>query len=407
MKKIFALIAIVFLIFPMFTARASLTGHPGTGNVGYWNFDESSGTIAHDSSGNGNEGTLQNGPIWVDGKYGEALSFDGSSTYVQIPDSSSLDVTAQVTVEAWVYPRAYNNSAGMIGHIVSRCNTAGGHVCVLAFHDTNGTINYDVNPSTTYHSSVATIPLNTWTHLAMTYNGTNVCLYIDGTLDSSYAKAGSIQTTSTPLTIGCKWYSPTYAYFNGSIDDVIIYNRALTQGQIFDDMYHGPVPSGSIVLVPSTGFASTIVVGSGFSNNSRVTITWDGMTIPSIPSPVITDVTGSFTALISVPTQTIPGSHTANATDENGNWATATFTVVNMTGPQGPAGLQGPQGPKGEKGDTGDTGLQGPIGPQGPKGDTGPQGSPGENQLVLIAFPTAASIFALCIAVVALLRKRS
>jgi hypothetical protein len=148
----------------------------------------------------------------------------------------------------------------------------------------------------------------------------------------------------------------------------------------------------------------------GFSNNSAITITWDGTTIPTIPNAVTTDATGSFTALISVPTQTTPRVHTVNAADESGNLATATFTVVDMTGPQGPAGLQGLQGPKGDKGDVGLQGSTGPQGPKGDKGDTGPQGpegSLGETQLVLIAFPTAASIFALCIAVVALLRRKS
>jgi hypothetical protein len=174
----------------------------------------------------------------------------------------------------------------------------------------------------------------------------------------------------------------------------------------FDDVKIFALKRQSIALTPDIGFASATVVGSGFSNNSRVTITWDGTTIPSVPSPMTTDATGGFAALISVPTQTTAGPHTVNATDESGNSATATFTVVNMTGQQGPAGLQGPQGPKGDKGDPGNTGLQGPTGPQGPKGDTGPQGSPGENQLVLIAFPTALSLLALCIAVVALFIKR-
>jgi hypothetical protein len=151
-------------------------------------------------------------------------------------------------------------------------------------------------------------------------------------------------------------------------------------------------PSPSLSLTPNTGFSSTTIGGFQFSNNSDVTITWDGTTILSVPSSVITDTTGSFAALISVPTQTAPGVHTINATDESGNWATATFTVVDMTGPQGPTGLQGQQGPKGDKGDPG---------PQGPPA------SLGDTQLALIAFPTATSIFALCIAVVALLRKRS
>ena len=167
-----------------------------------------------------------------------------------------------------------------------------------------------------------------------------------------------------------------------------------------------------VVLTPSSGFASTTLAGSGFTNNSEVTITWDGTAIPTIPNAVIADTNGNFSALISVPTQNVPGIHTVNATDGTGNWATATFVVIDMTGQQGPAGLQGQQGPKGDTGlqgptgSTGPQGLKGDIGPQGPKGDTGSQGSAGENQLVLIAFPTAASILALCIAVVALLRRK-
>jgi hypothetical protein len=152
------------------------------------------------------------------------------------------------------------------------------------------------------------------------------------------------------------------------------------------------VESASIALSPYAGFASTTVVGSGFSSNSRATIAWDGTTIPSIPNPVTTDANGSFTAFISVPTQTTPGLHTVNATDEFGKWATATFTVVDMKGLQGLQGLTGAQGPKGDKGDN---------------GAQGPEGSLGETQLALIALPTAASIFALCIAVVALLRKKT
>lgn len=394
MKKIFAMIAIAFLFFPMLSAHASLTWQPGSGCVGYWNFDESSGTVAHDSSGNGNYGTLQNTPIWVDGRYGEALSFDGSSTYVQIPDSSSLDVTANVTVEAWVYPRAYVDSAGHNSAIVSRTDTMGGHIYVLSIYPNNHKVSYSVNPSPDEAASTANLTLNAWTFLAMTYNSSYVSLYINGTFDSGYAQSGAIETTTNWLAIGCAPTGPyggagTYAYFNGTIDDVILYNKALTQKEIANDMNHG---LQSILLAPSTGFASTTVVGSGFSSNSTVTITWDGETIPSIPSTVIADATGNLTAMISVPTQTTPGIHTVSATDENGDSATATFTVVNMTGPQGPAGLQGQQG---TKGDTGDTGPQGPA------------SSLGDTQLVLTAFPTAASILALCIAVVALLRKKS
>jgi len=134
-----------------------------------------------------------------------------------------------------------------------------------------------------------------------------------------------------------------------------------------------------ITLVPDTGFASTTIVGSGFSSGSRMNITWDGELIPTLPNP-LTATCDSFTAIISVPTQTEPGPHIVNATDEEGNSAVANFTVVDMTGPQGPQGETGPQGPQGEtgpKGDTGETGPQGPTGPTGPTGATGPQGPQG------------------------------
>jgi parallel beta-helix repeat protein len=145
---------------------------------------------------------------------------------------------------------------------------------------------------------------------------------------------------------------------------------------------------GLIALTPSTGLAATTVVGSRFSNNSKMTISWDGTTIPTIPNAVTTDANGSFTVLISVPTQTTPGVHTINATDETGNWNTATFTVVDVTGPQGP------------KGDTGQQGSQGPEGPQGPPINV-------QDLLILVALPTVIAVLAICLATVALLKKRS
>jgi hypothetical protein len=250
--------------------------------------------------------------------------------------------------------------------------------------------------------------------------------FLNGSISGGYDAPRKLQNFTANT-----WYkirvmlSRTSRVFNVSIDDLLVgqnlvepndpYEIASLQLQVgwisvlnyFDDVKVFSVPPtvGNITLAPSTGFASTTIVGSGFSSNSKVTITWDGTTIPSIPYTVTTDAAGSFAALISVSTQATAGSCTVNATDASGNSATATFTVVNMTGSPGPAGLQGAQGPKGDKGDAG---LQGATGLLGPKGDTGIQGPPGENQLFLIAFPTAVSLLALCIGVVALfIRRRS
>jgi len=150
--------------------------------------------------------------------------------------------------------------------------------------------------------------------------------------------------------------------------------------------------AASLNLTPHTGFSCTSVIGLGFMTNSKIRISWDGTVIPTVPSPLTTDANGSFTAIISVLTQNSPGPHTVNATDESGNWATATFTVVDMTGPQGP---QGPQGLKGDKGD---------------KGDTGAQGSPSETsaklQFLVNGLTMAVSFIAICLAAIALFRKK-
>lgn len=91
----------------------------------------------------------------------------------------------------------------------------------------------------------------------------------------------------------------------------------------------------TLSLVPNTGFASTTVVGSGFSSNSEMTITWDDTEMPPVPNPLITNSYGNFTTIISVPTQNDAGSHIIKATDEFGNEANATFHVLEMAVSQG------------------------------------------------------------------------
>lgn len=149
--------------------------------------------------------------------------------------------------------------------------------------------------------------------------------------------------------------------------------------------------SADITLVPDTGFASTTVVGSGFAPNSEITITWNGTFISTVPSALTTDQYGNFTTIIGVLTPNDPGNHMVNATDELGNSAEVTFTVIDMTGPQGEQGLQGETGPQGEQGET------------GPQGETG---SPGAVPLEYVAIPTIPSIAAIVLAAYALVRKK-
>jgi prenyltransferase beta subunit len=159
--------------------------------------------------------------------------------------------------------------------------------------------------------------------------------------------------------------------------------------------------SPHLSLTPNAGIAATTLVGSGFASNSAVTVTWDTTTIPTLPSRVLTDQYGNFTAIVTVPTQNSPGFHTIEATDELGGRANGTFAVIDMRGPQGPKGETGDTGPQGPKGETGDTG---PQGPKGETGDTGPQGEPASTQTIVAL--AIISVTAVAIAIYSLIRRK-
>jgi hypothetical protein len=160
-----------------------------------------------------------------------------------------------------------------------------------------------------------------------------------------------------------------------------------------------------LTLAPDAGFAATTIAGGRFAANSQITITWDGEPVITVPSPLTTDSYGNFTAIITVPTPTEPGIHNVTSTDQEGNKANATFTVIDMTGPQGPAGPQGEKGdtgPQGPAGPTGPEGATGPAGPQGATGATGPQGPQGEQGPVGPPAPTEVVWASIIIAIIAI-----
>jgi hypothetical protein len=159
----------------------------------------------------------------------------------------------------------------------------------------------------------------------------------------------------------------------------------------------------SLELSPTSGFSTVTITGRGFlaQNESLppIIISWDNQVIPTVPSPIIDYWTGEFTAIISVPTQTVTGNHSVKALQQisTGNiTGEASFTVIDMRGaqgfsggggggigppgPAGPQGLPGAQGPSGAQGPAGPAGASGGgggIGPEGPRGLQGMVGLPG------------------------------
>jgi Concanavalin A-like lectin/glucanases superfamily/Bacterial Ig domain len=228
---------------------------PGNGLVAAWSFDAGTGTQALDSSPSANNGTL-NGLMWTTaGRFGAALSFDGGDDQVDVPDSTSLDAT-RLTVEAWVRP---SSSTGW--RTVLLKERSGGLAYGLYSSNAQGRPEGDLYIGGSRFSAAPTaLPFDTWTHLAMTYDGATIRTFVNGVQTSSTAQTGNPSVTTNALRIGGN--SVWGEYFAGLIDEVRVYNRALSATEIQTDI-NTPVsgapanpPTAALAGSPTAGFAA-------------------------------------------------------------------------------------------------------------------------------------------------------
>lgn len=205
----------------------------GSGLMGFWQFNETAGTVSgttSDASIQGNHGTLNNfaapNGIVASGKFGNALSLDGSNDYVN-RGATSLPTGNIATAEAWIYPTAYADASynGIVSWGSRSCN---GYALALSIQNTGrpsmATWCNDFVPSTATAAN-----LNAWNHLAVVMNGTAVTLYMNGQpVSGTLTYNPNIQPNS--LSIGALDYPGRY--FNGFIDEIRVYNRALSASEI-------------------------------------------------------------------------------------------------------------------------------------------------------------------------------
>jgi len=214
-------------------------GEPNLYLVGWWQFDEGDGNTAYDSAGY-NDGNLVADPCWVAGYVGTyALDFDGIDDYVDCGNDLSLNILDKITLAAWARP----------------IDSSGSAFIVAKWHDPTTECSYgvglaDANPrfflasndqvtAVTFTDMV--VDANAWNHIAVTWDGSSMQAYLDG-FGSVYTDSfvGPINSTARPVVIG---YNPGYGggtggdYFYGTIDDVRIYDRALSAEEI-QQLYH-------------------------------------------------------------------------------------------------------------------------------------------------------------------------
>jgi hypothetical protein len=306
------------------------------GLVAAYSFDEGTGTTAADSSGNGNTGTLVGGATWsTTAKSGKAAGFDGSNDRIDIADSNSLDLSTGMTLEAWVRPTANSSYRTVVLKEVSG---------ELAYSLYAADSDHGARPSgwnrigsvSRFADGTGTLPLNNYSHIAVTYNGSTLVFYVNGVATRSTPATGNIQTSTMPLRIGGNmiWGE----YFQGQIDDVRVYNRALSASEIQTDMVT-PVSGAPDTAAPTVSITApangasvsgTVTLSASAADNvgvAGVQFVVDGVNVGA------EDTSAPYSIQWSTAGAAV-GSHqiSARARDRAGNTATSAVVTVTVSG---------------------------------------------------------------------------
>ena len=208
--------------------------------VGRWRMEEGSGSSILDASANGLNGSTVNSPTWVtpgkEGTYALNLPNTGSSTiYASVPHDPQLNMSGnQVTVAAWIRPTA-TGTMQVISKEAFTTNVWGYSLVLSSNSPFKVFFRLDNNtPGAGRLDSYNSYPSDgsTWMHVAATYDGATMKLYVNGVLDASQARAISIPQNTQPLAIGSNSIPETGRMFRGAIDDARVYNRALSDAEI-------------------------------------------------------------------------------------------------------------------------------------------------------------------------------
>lgn len=208
------------------------------GLVAYWSFDDGKGDVASDMTGNGNDGQIMGKSQWEAGKVGMALAFaKADAIQVEVADNPNLHITEQITMSAWIKPSEIYLGAEWQQR---NCVMAKVRAYYLDISETGNLASYlyNVQPQEWLVGEIDMMKfLNKWVHVAVVYDGKEHKLYVDGKLDIAVNKSGTIAETADAFHIG--WVDNN-RYFDGLIDEVMLWSRGLTEGEIADSLAVNP-----------------------------------------------------------------------------------------------------------------------------------------------------------------------
>ncbi len=310
------------------TSQPDVMNAASTGLVAAYAFNEGSGSTTADASGNGNAGTITGATWTTSGRFGAALVFNGTNSWVTVNDSTSLNLATAFTLEAWVNPPSQSSWQ------VAVIKEAPGGMSYAVYANTSGN-----DPAAALHTTVdvnlygpSALPLNTWSHIAATYDGSSVKLYVNGSLVNSQSWSGQMPVSSSPLRIGGD--SVWGEYFKGTIDEVRVYNRALSAAEIQTDMttpistatQTGLTVAPTSFTLASAGATQQLTVTGTFSDGTTQNQTSDPATtyVSSNTGVATVNSTGLVTAVAN-------GSATITAT--HGSFSVPSTATVNIPPP--------------------------------------------------------------------------
>ena len=228
------------------------------GLVAHWAFEEGSGDKVMDSVGE-NHGTVNGTAKWVPGVKGGGLEFDGTTNFVDCGADESLNITETLTTAAWIKVDIFGDWAGIVtkGTETSPYAMQMWSDAALRFSPNWGNPPGGVGGGSSFNTDTK-MPRATWVHEAITYDGEKALFYIDGVPDALVVdRKMTLGTNAEPLILGCDFPGGD-EYFDGVMDEVYIYSRALSQEEINKLMAEGvEVGGGQAIFDPSRSLITT------------------------------------------------------------------------------------------------------------------------------------------------------